>query len=1053
MARKIFHHGIRISRIALEAGGVAVGILLLLLIVFLARISRGPIDVSFAAHYIEKALHDPVSGYNVRLGDVVLEWPHLRGALLLDLHDVRLVKNHQIVISVGRAQLGLSGIYLMAGRIAPISVVLSRPTLHLVRTETNDIRLSLEPAAETPEEESAESSSENPFMDVIKTLSAPAQSADAGSPVSHLELLRISDASMVVEDHALGITWFLSHLDLEFAKDRKGLAMTAGIRIPGGRKGDSIVHANAIYSRDTNDFHAGLTFQDFDPRIVSRKIDALAPLNGQDVWLDGNATAVVDAGLKIRKAALAVTSSDGTLNLPGIYAQPVPFQQVELQAAYDSDANTATVEKFSLRAPGVQAVMTAAFAINGGALKGPVTVSIPSLTQARLKTLWPETLKDSGAYDWAGRKVSDGAISKFTASLDLAVSRKPDKSWDVKATGIKSDFDIDGMSVDYRPPLQPVKHANGHAHFADDTLDIKVDSGMVGDMKVGKGRVVIDHVIAPDIIGAANITAHLDGKLTSVFNYVASEPINVDPKKIGLDLDRMKGAASLDVGVSFPTSKNLLASQVAVKVNGQLKDVLLPHVLKTMDLTADSLLLTIANGIAAVKGKGKLEGSNIAFEWQQYLESKGKPFVSRVEAAGDAGDDLRNKLGLGIADWVKGNLPVKAVYTEYPGRKADVTVDADATPGMLMIPPLNYVKAAGAAAHVKCRAVLQNGYLTEVNGLEAKAADLDISGGILTFGDREALRGAKIPRAKVQENDGALDLRESPDGALTLTFRGAFFDARPFLARRKKDAELYNGPAVKATIDAVQLRTRDGYVIKNAKAMVDMDKMGFYNQLDVDAVAGKGALALHLNTNEAGIAVLKMRAADAGATLQVFSIYDNVVGGTLDLNAQSKDAQHPHDLTGSAHLDDFRVIKAPALAQLVSVISPMGLPQLLSSRGIHFTKLESDVLWAMRRKGDVYVVTNGRTSGNSLGLTFAGNIDKQTDQIDITGDVVPVSEVNGLIGHIPLIGNILTGSKNGALFAATYALTGPIENPKVAVNPLSVLTPGILRRIFFEGGN
>ncbi len=144
-----------------------------------------------------------------------------------------------------------------------------------------------------------------------------------------------------------------------------------------------------------------------------------------------------------------------------------------------------------------------------------------------------------------------------------------------------------------------------------------------------------------------------------------------------------------------------------------------------------------------------------------------------------------------------------------------------------------------------------------------------------------------------------------------------------------------------------------------------------------------------------------MQAADAGATLQAFNIYDNVVGGTLDLSAQAKDAQHPHDLSGHAHMDDFRVIKAPALATLVSVISPMGLPQLLSSQGIHFTKLESDVLWAMRRKGDVYVVTNGRTSGNSLGLTFAGNIDKQKDEIDITGDVVPVSEVNGLINHIP----------------------------------------------------
>ncbi len=156
---------------------------------------------------------------------------------------------------------------------------------------------------------------------------------------------------------------------------------------------------------------------------------------------------------------------------------------------------------------------------------------------------------------------------------------------------------------------------------------------------------------------------------------------------------------------------------------------------------------------------------------------------------------------------------------------------------------------------MKCRALLQDGYLTQVDGLEVKSADLDISGGVLTFGDKEvAAQRESRAHAKVQENDGSLDLKESPDGAIALAFRGPFFDARPFLAKRKKDAELYNGPAIKATIDAVQLRTRDGYTIKNAKAMVDMDKVGFYNQMDVDAVAGKGALSLHLKTNDAGIA-------------------------------------------------------------------------------------------------------------------------------------------------------------------------------------------------------
>jgi hypothetical protein len=415
---------------------------------------------------------------------------------------------------------------------------------------------------------------------------------------------------------------------------------------------------------------------------------------------------------------------------------------------------------------------------------------------------------------------------------------------------------------------------------------------------------------------------------------------------------------------------------------------------------------------------------------------------------------MRAKLGMSVEKWVKGTMPVKVVYTEYPEHKSDIAVDADATAGMLMIAPIEYVKAAGAAATLKCKAALQDGHLVEVSDLDVKAADIDIQNAVLKFAGKDALSSAKVTRARVGENDGALDVQQDKDGDLTVNFKGAFFDARPFLARRKKEADMYSGPAVNGTIEATQLRTRDGHVIKNAKVHTEVDRQGFMNRMDVDAVAGNGPLVLRLGPDGTGNVALSMRADDAGATLRAYSIYDNVVGGKLKVTGRSKDPQSIHDIKGAAQITDFRVIKAPALAQLLSALSPLNLPALLNNEeGIGFSKLEAKFLWAQRRKGDVYVITDGRTSGSSLGLTFNGRIDKQKDEINITGNVVPVSEVNGLIGNIPLVGNILTGGKDGALFAATYALTGPIASPKVSVNPLSVLTPGILRRIFFEGGN
>lgn len=61
-----------------------------------------------------------------------------------------------------------------------------------------------------------------------------------------------------------------------------------------------------------------------------------------------------------------------------------------------------------------------------------------------------------------------------------------------------------------------------------------------------------------------------------------------------------------------------------------------------------------------------------------------------------------------------------------------------------------------------------------------------------------------------------------------------------------------------------------------------------------------------------------------------------------------------------------------------------------------------------------------------------------------------MTEVNSLLSSIPLVGEILTGGSG--LIAATYTMKGPSKDPQVSVNPLSILTPGFLRKILFEGG-
>ena len=69
------------------------------------------------------------------------------------------------------------------------------------------------------------------------------------------------------------------------------------------------------------------------------------------------------------------------------------------------------------------------------------------------------------------------------------------------------------------------------------------------------------------------------------------------------------------------------------------------------------------------------------------------------------------------------------------------------------------------------------------------------------------------------------------------------------------------------------------------------------------------------------------------------------------------------------------------------------------------------------------------------------------DTARLKGTVIPAYTINRILGSIPILGQILTGGKNEGLFAANYALRGRLDDPVVTVNPLSVLAPGILRKL------
>ena len=177
---------------------------------------------------------------------------------------------------------------------------------------------------------------------------------------------------------------------------------------------------------------------------------------------------------------------------------------------------------------------------------------------------------------------------------------------------------------------------------------------------------------------------------------------------------------------------------------------------------------------------------------------------------------------------------------------------------------------------------------------------------------------------------------------------------------------------------------------------------------------------------------------NAKALINRYKFISGFDGGFLDFSSSKKNGQSISKLK----IYDFKLKELPVLTKVLTLASLQGIEDLLSGEGIRFDEFEMN----FKNKDNLMTIDEIYAIGPAISILMNGYVEKNK-LVSLRGTLVPATTINKVIGSIPIVGQILVGSKTGeGVFGVSFKIKGPPKNLETSVNPIKTLTPRFITR-------
>lgn len=1038
------------------------------LLLFFWTLYKGPISVPYLKPYIIQALNYDESDYSVGIGDVNLELVRSVQPLRITAEDINLKKKDgTFAISAPKLYLSFSLRALLKGIVAPSDVSLDSPTAYIFA----DYGVEKEHIDEANKKKLAF------YVDKFKDFLNNYNSPEKIYPESYVNNINIKGAEVEFHEVDLGRKWMLSDLNLEFSRNLVNLELNADALVNLNDKVASVGFESEYHAAsdklDLEVYFSDLNLSDIMDSFENKNADTEQSVFRVEVPVNGKVSTEIDVSEillhpenaaaylsdAVRKINFELDGGHGFVTFDNDEKYNYEIDEMLLAGELTGGFDELNIKNADFKMGGQTAQIS--FVAKGlenyyleHSLEGVTaefTAKIDEFSLEYLSRFWPRYLAEP-AWQWCKDGLTGGQAKNGNFVFKFGYDNKTKSFGLLNLDGVA---DLEDGDLHYLDGMPDVHNVYGRAKFSMQNISIDVDKGVSDGVIITGGNVNIydlnknDNFISINLIGNSSITDAL--------NLINNPPLKI-AAGMGVDPKTIHGNVDVQLKLDFELKQNLDSKDIKVDVKADLHDVSNSDFVPGHTMSAKNLLLSVDTAGWSLSGEAKYDTLPIKLAINEKFAEK--KYKSKCNISFKLDDEAKKALGI---DWaileepnISGYAIVDADITVQQNDEIAVKVKADLKNTAIDFAYLGFVKPLNQTAAASADVVLIKDKIKSVSNIKLQKSGFNIAGGLSMYPsgrvksvDINQIKGPKTSaRAKVSISDS-----ENP--WLKVEISGLSYDLSPFFEQIKSKRQKDNKHL------PVQANDDDGFEkANNTDIFMTVNSLWTNNTTPIQNFAGSakirkgiGMEELHMVGNYGIDKSIKLKldyipkgnkehylsidSNNAGSTFKVLRLYDNMVGGTMKIEARRLADKK---FIGHMQVRDFSIQNAPVVAKLLSVASFTGMLDLLKGDGLTFTHFNAPFEYQYK----ILTLKQAKAEGNVVGITTNGTYNRATDDIKMKGVIAPAYSINRFLGKIPVVGNLLA-SKDGTIFAATYKITGNADDAKVDINSLSMLSPNSLK--------